>query len=109
MNGIPKARERELCKALDALVAWMNRKTNKALSDYELVERKVDRCSFRGDLVERITDALEKACICEEKKMQHVDASYMDTTLVTAKHLREVKTERYEAPIIEEAAPLFLR
>ena len=93
---------------LDALVAWMDANTDKVLSEDERVERKVDCCSFREELVERIVDLLECRNTCEEKKARKVDASYMVTILATAKHLREVKTAGYEAPI-EEAAPLFLR
>jgi hypothetical protein len=106
---IPKAIERKLYRDLDALVAWMNAYADKALPNGELVERKVDRCSFRGELVEQIVNLLEYRDTCEEKKARKVDASYTVTILATAKHLRQVKAERYEAPIDEEAVPLFLR
>ena len=104
---IPKAAERKLYKALDALVAWMDTHNDKALSDYELVDRKVDYGSFREELVEQIASLLECRNTCEEQKSRRMDASYMVTLLATAKHLRHVNAERYEAPIAEEAVPLF--
>ena len=106
---IPKAIERKLYRDLDALVAWMDARTDKALSEDELVERKVNCCSFREELVERMVSLLECRNTCEEEKARKVDASYTVTILATAKHLRQVKAERYEAPIDEEAVPLFLR
>ena len=106
---IPKAVERKLYKALDALVAWMNTRTDKALSDCELVERKIDYCSFREELVEQIADLLECRNTCEERKSRHVDVCYMVTLLATAKHLRHVNSERHEAPIEEEDGASFLQ
>ncbi len=96
---IPKAIERKLYRDLDALVAWMNSRTHKALPEDELVERKIDCCSFREELAEHIADLLECRELCEEKKARNADASYTVTVLLTAKHLRQVKAERYEAPI----------
>jgi hypothetical protein len=104
---IPKAIERKLYRNLDALVAHMDAYTNKALSDDERVERKMDYVSFREELAEHIADLLEYRNVCEEKKARNVDAGYTIAVLATAKHLRKVKTERYEAPIEQEAAPLY--
>jgi hypothetical protein len=106
---IPKAVERELYKALDALVAWMDAKTGKRLSDEHLAESKVDFCTFREELVEQIADLFEYRNTCEENKARNVDTCYMVRLLATAKHLRGVDTEKREAPIEgEDGAPFCL-
>jgi len=99
---IPKAIERKLYKDLDALVAWMDKDADKALPEGERVERKMDYVSFREEMVEAMADLLRYRDTCEEKKAKRVDAYYVVTILSTAKHLRQVKAERQEAPIEEE-------